>query len=77
VPPLQGTLALAEGDHLSGRVAEDLDLDVSRLLDVELRVDGGVGEVRLRLALRPGERLRHLLGLRTTRIPFRPRRPPP
>ena len=53
---LQRAVALAEVDRVPVAVGEHLDLDVPRVLDVLLDVDGGIGEVRLALALRGLER---------------------
>ena len=61
VAALDRALALAEGDDLAVPVGEQLDLDVSRPLDVALVVDGVVAESGLRLA--PGG-FRCLLELR-------------
>ena len=55
--PLNRALALAERDDRALRVAEQLDLDVPRPLDVALAEDPLVAEGRLRLAPRGGERL--------------------
>jgi hopanoid biosynthesis associated radical SAM protein HpnH len=44
VPPLHRALALAEGDHVAVRVAEQLDLHVTRALDVALAEDALVAE---------------------------------
>ena len=50
VPALDRAVALAEGDDLAVLVREQLDLDVTRPLDVALVVDGVVAEGGLRLA---------------------------
>src|SRR5262245_8641187 len=63
VPTLHRAFALAERDHGSVRVAEQLDLDVPRALDVPLAEDADVAERRLRLAPRRRERLLELRGL--------------
>ena len=55
------------------RVGEQLDLDVSRTLDVPLAEHGVVTERRHRLAACGRHRLLELVVSRTTRIP----RPPP
>src|SRR6476619_2155415 len=52
VTALHRALALAERDDRALRVAEKLDLDVSRALDVALAEDALVAEGRLRLSLR-------------------------
>src|SRR5439155_7685308 len=49
VAPLHRAFALAEGDD-AVRVAEELDLDVTRPLDVALAEDPVVAEGRFRLA---------------------------
>ena len=61
VPPLDRALALAERDHVAVRVAEQLDLDVPRPLDVALCEHAVVAERRLRLAPRRLERVRQLV----------------
>ena len=72
VPALHRALALAERDHGAVLVAEHLDLDVPRAVDVLLDVHGVVAEGVLRLAPRGVERAGHFLGSRTTRMPFPP-----
>src|SRR6266498_65431 len=62
VPALDGALALAERDDVSMLVAEQLDLDVPRPLDVALCEHAVVAERRLRLATRGLERIRQLVG---------------
>ena len=57
---LHRALALAERDHGAVLVAEQLDLDVTRPLDVALAEHGAVAERRLRLAPRGLERLGQL-----------------
>src|SRR5205823_1613497 len=52
VPPLDRALALAEANGVAVRVAEQLDLDVPRPLDVPLGEDPVVAEGRLRLPAR-------------------------
>ena len=49
VAPLDRAVALPEVDHIAMRVREDLNLDVPRILEVTLDVDGGVREVGLAL----------------------------
>jgi hypothetical protein len=44
VAALHGAVALAEVDDVAVRVAEDLELDVARALEVLLDVDGAVAE---------------------------------
>ena len=53
---LDRAVALAEMNHVAVRVGEHLDLDVPRIFEVALDVDGGVGEVGLTLASRRLER---------------------
>src|SRR5207248_3316006 len=50
VAALDRAVALAEVDHVAVSIREDLDLDVTRILEEPLDVDGRVGEVRLALA---------------------------
>ena len=52
VPPLNRALALAEVNQVAEVVAQDLELDVPRRLDVLLDVDVADAERRLGLALR-------------------------
>ena len=71
---LDRALALAEVDDGAVMIAEDLELDVARVLDVLLDVDVADAERRFRLALRGLERLAPVSpALRMTRMP----RPPP
>ncbi len=60
VPALDRALALAEMDDGAVVIAEDLELDVARALDVLLDVDVADAERRLGLALRGLERLAQL-----------------
>ena len=60
VAPLDRALALAEVDDGAVMIAEDLELDVARVLDVLLDVDVADAEGRFRLALRGLQRLRQL-----------------
>src|SRR5690606_6782500 len=55
--PLNRALTLAEVDDVAVMVAENLDLDVTRILDVLLDVDVAVAERGLGVALRRLERL--------------------
>ena len=64
VPPLDRALALAEVDHRAVMIAEHLELDVARVLDVLLDVDVADAERRFRLALRGLQRLAQLAQLR-------------
>ena len=75
VAALQRAVALAEMDGVALAVAEDLHLDVARLLEVLLDVDGVVAEGGPGLGA--GGRQRHrqiVFGVRAT---FMPRPPPP
>jgi hypothetical protein len=63
VAALHRALALAERDHVSTGVAEELDLDVARALDEPLAEDSIDAEGGLGLALRRRERLIELAGL--------------
>ena len=75
VAALQRAVALAEMDGLAGAVAEHLDLDVARLLEIFLDVDGVVAEGGLGLGARGLTAPRQIvLGVRAT---FMPRPPPP
>ena len=58
--PLDRALALAEVDDVAVMIAEHLELDVARVLDVLLDVDVADAERRFGLALRGLERLRQL-----------------
>src|SRR5579871_2192454 len=60
MPPLDRALALAQVDDRPVMVAEDLELDVPRRLDVLLDVDVGHAEGRLGFALRRLHRVRQL-----------------
>ena len=64
VAALDRALALAEVDDVAVVIAEDLELDVARVLDVLLDVDVADAEGRLGLALRGLERLGQLFRLR-------------
>src|SRR4051812_49171705 len=57
---LNGALALAEMDDAAVLIAENLELDVARRLDVLLEIHVGDAEGRFRLALRRLERVRQL-----------------
>ena len=63
VASLDGAVALAEVDAVAVRVAEDLELDVARPLEVFLDVDGAVAERGERLGARHLEAARELLGV--------------
>ena len=56
VPALDRALALVEMDHAPGRVAEHLDLDVARALDVALQEEPARAERGLGPSLGRGER---------------------
>ena len=60
VAALDRAFALAEVDDGAVVIAEDLDLDVARVLDVLLDVDVAEPERRLRLPLRRLQRRAHL-----------------
>ncbi len=62
VAALDRAVALAEVDDVPVCVGEHLHLDVARILQIPLDVDGCVGEVRLPLALGRLERLDGLAG---------------
>ena len=64
VPPLDRALALAEVHDRAVMIAEHLELDVARVLDVLLDVDVADAEGRFRLALRGLQRLAQLARLR-------------
>ena len=71
---LDRALALAEVHDVAVVVAEDLELDVARVLEILLDVDVAVAEGGLGLALRGAQqRAAARSALRTTRMP----RPPP
>ena len=57
VSPLDGAFALAQMDHRSMMVAENLKLDVPRRLDVFFDVDVANPECRFRLTLRRLDRV--------------------
>jgi hypothetical protein len=59
VAPLQGAVALAQGDHPAGPVAEQLHLDVASPAQVTLEEHAGVGEVGPRQAGHGREGLGH------------------
>ena len=78
VAALDRAVALAEVDDVAVGVGEDLHLDVARVLEVALDVDGRVGEVRPALALRGLERRRRpRRARRRPSSPSRRHRPPP
>src|SRR6476619_1008370 len=62
MPPLGRAVALAEVDHASVLVGQDLHLDVAGAADRPLQVDAVVGEGGKRLPAGGGERLRQLPG---------------
>jgi hypothetical protein len=74
VPALQRAVALAEMDGVALAVAENLDLDVARLLQVLLDVDGIVAEGGLGLGTGGLEAMTTSASERAT---FMPRPPPP
>ena len=63
VAALDRAVALAEMDDVAVRVGEHLHLDVPRVLEVPLDVDGRVGEVRLAFAPGGLERALGLVGV--------------
>ena len=73
VASLERAVALPDRDDRARRVAEQLDLDVTRRTDLALQVDRTVAERRRRLGRSGGQRGGQLGGLATRRIP----RPPP
>ena len=64
VPPLRGAVALPEVEHVAVLVAQDLDFDVPRPLDVFFDVDARVAEGGLGFGrcLLPGARQREVVG---------------
>ena len=56
VTALDAAIAFAQMDRVSLAVADDLELDVPRILDIFLDIDRVVAEIRLGLALRDGQR---------------------
>src|SRR5712691_7878768 len=60
--PLDRTLALAEVDEVAVVVAEDLELDVPRVLEIFLDVDVADAEGRLCLALRRPQEVAKIAG---------------
>ena len=73
VAALDRAFALAEMHDVAVRVAQHLDLDVARLLDVFLDEDAVVGEARARLVLRrSGSRRAASASLRAMRMPLPP-----
>ena len=63
MPPLDRALALAEVHHVAVMVADDLELDVARVLEVLLDVDVAVAEGGFGLALRGAEVGAELVGI--------------
>ena len=61
IAPLDRAFALIEMDDITVLVAEHLDLDMPRLLDIFLDEHAVVAEARLGLGLRRGEAFLHLL----------------
>ena len=72
---LQRAVALAEVDRAALAVAEHLDFDVPRLLQIFLQIDRVVAERRLGLALGGGDRLDQIAS--ALAATFMPRPPPP
>src|SRR5436190_22099154 len=52
MPALDRAFALAKGHDAAVRVAEHLDLDVARTLEIFLEIDGGIAECTLRFVAR-------------------------
>ena len=75
VAALDRAVALAEVDDVAVRVGEHLHLDVARVLEVALDVDGRVGEVRLRPRAAPTRTPRSASSADATT--FMPLPPPP
>ena len=72
--PLGGAVALAQGHHMPGAVAQQLHLDVAAALDQPLEVDRAIAEGLLRLPRGGRDRCRELGGsIDHARMP----RPPP
>src|SRR4030095_14016806 len=61
VAPLNRAVALAQAHYFRVGVAQHLDLDVARVLEVLLHIDGAVPERGKRLVLREPEQLGELL----------------
>ena len=74
VAALQRAVALAEMDGVALAVAQHLDLDVARLLEIFFEVDRVVAEGGARLGAGGGQRVRQLVAVWAT---FMPRPPPP
>src|SRR5690606_10391681 len=62
VPALDGTLALAQVDHIAVAVREDLHFDVARALDELFQIDRALAKGRLRLAAGGLQRRPEVLG---------------
>ena len=76
--PLDGAVALADGDDLAMRVGEELHLHVPGPLEVALAVERAVAERAFRLPRGRRERLLELVratGRRASRARRRPRPP--
>jgi hypothetical protein len=58
---LQRTITLAQVDHISLRVRQDLDLDVARAFDQFLQIDSAIAERGFCLPARRLEEIRHFL----------------
>src|SRR5215218_5243916 len=63
MPALDRAVALAEEEDVPVRVCEHLRLDVARIVEVALDVDGVVGEIRLALPAGRLERALRLVGV--------------
>ncbi len=72
IAALDRALALAEMDDVAVLVAEHLNLDMARLLDIFLDEHAVVAEARLRLRLRRVEAFLHLFAAIAMRMPLPP-----
>ena len=72
MPPLHGAFALAQMHHVAVPVAEDLDLDVARVLDQLLDVDAAIAKCAQRFARSGFERRLQILRRSTRRMPLPP-----
>ncbi len=74
---LQRAIAFAEMDDVSQTIAENLNLDMARLPQVFLHIEGVVAEIRHRFAPADVERLQRSWGESATFMPLPPPPPPP
>jgi hypothetical protein len=70
MPSLERAVAFREREHGPRCIAEDLDLDVARTLEIALEIDIVGREVRLGLARGAGERVLDLVCARNYPEPF-------